>query len=170
MGTTLVIGVLLVLALVALTPLVRHNTDGDDDGPIVMSMMAFGLDVDPLWTALAVGLFVLLALRKTGRYIRKHKDELTWAERHVLAGLLAGKTEKQIAKEQGLDFGTVQLHRQHIRRKLGLNPRLQMPSWYYEVYGDPAANLFINQAIDRAHDITYMPDDNDDLPSWAKGG
>jgi two-component system, LuxR family, response regulator FixJ len=45
---------------------------------------------------------------------------LTPRERQVLAGVVAGKPSKQIANELGIMEKTIEVHRKHIRHKMGV--------------------------------------------------
>ena len=44
-------------------------------------------------------------------------------EREVLAGLLAGKTNKEIGRDIGLSPRTVETHRAHVMQRLGVQTR-----------------------------------------------
>ena len=57
-----------------------------------------------------------------GRYadVRKRMQQLTRRERSVLQALLQGKQNKQVAAQLGVSTRTVEAHRAHILRKLGL--------------------------------------------------
>jgi FixJ family two-component response regulator len=52
--------------------------------------------------------------------VRKHMKKLTRREHSVLQGLLQGKQNKQVAAELGISARTVEAHRAHILRKLGV--------------------------------------------------
>lgn len=53
-------------------------------------------------------------------------DPLTHRESEVLAALGDGKTSKQIAEQLGLSVYTVNIHRKHICRKLGIHSTAQL--------------------------------------------
>ena len=52
--------------------------------------------------------------------VKKHMHKLTRREHIVLQGLLQGKQNKQVAAQLGISTRTVEAHRAHILRKLGL--------------------------------------------------
>ena len=52
--------------------------------------------------------------------VKQHMHELTRREHSVLQGLLQGKQNKQVAAQLGISTRTVEAHRAHILRKLGL--------------------------------------------------
>ena len=52
--------------------------------------------------------------------VKKHMHKLTRREHSVLQGLLQGKKNKQVAAQLGISTRTVEAHRAHILRKLGL--------------------------------------------------
>ncbi|WP_052954628.1 PAS domain S-box protein [Microvirga vignae] len=51
---------------------------------------------------------------------RRRIAEMSEREREVLAGLLAGKTNKEIARDIGLSPRTVETHRAHVMQRLGV--------------------------------------------------
>jgi FixJ family two-component response regulator len=57
-----------------------------------------------------------------GRFaeVRQHMHELTRQEHRVLQALLQGQQNKQVAAQLGISTRTVEAHRAHILRKLGL--------------------------------------------------
>lgn len=52
------------------------------------------------------------------RSIRDRLAQLTPREREVLDGVVAGLTNKQIARELGISYKTVELHRSHMMEKM----------------------------------------------------
>jgi DNA-binding NarL/FixJ family response regulator len=52
-------------------------------------------------------------------------ERLTPREREVLQQIVAGRTNRQIAQELALSFGTVKIHVEHIIAKLGVADRTQ---------------------------------------------
>jgi two-component system, LuxR family, response regulator FixJ len=64
--------------------------------------------------------------RNTRQTRAQHADvaqrmaRLTPRERQVLAGVVAGKPSKQIASELGIMEKTIEVHRKHIRHKMGV--------------------------------------------------
>ena len=61
---------------------------------------------------------------------------LTPREREVLNRVLSGKTNKQIARELGISFRTVELHRSHILQKSGKNNMMELAQMAYATNGD----------------------------------
>jgi FixJ family two-component response regulator len=51
--------------------------------------------------------------------IRRRREKLTSREIEVLAGVVAGKLNKQIAAELGISEMTVKVHRRHMMEKMG---------------------------------------------------
>jgi two-component system, LuxR family, response regulator FixJ len=52
--------------------------------------------------------------------VAQRMARLTPRERQVLAGVVAGKPSKQIASELGIMEKTIEVHRKHIRHKMGV--------------------------------------------------
>jgi PAS domain S-box-containing protein len=53
------------------------------------------------------------------QFSRARIAEMSQRERDVLIGLLAGKTNKQIARDMGISPRTVEVHRAHVMQRLG---------------------------------------------------
>ncbi len=66
------------------------------------------------------------ALRERRRAAREQLDALTPREREVLAGVVRGQLNKQIAKSLGLAERTVKFHRTACTRKLGVSSAAQL--------------------------------------------
>lgn len=64
--------------------------------------------------------------------LRAGWETLTPREREVLAWVLQGRLNKQIAGRLGLNERTVKLHRTNITRKLGLSSVAEMTRWAQE--------------------------------------
>jgi two-component system nitrate/nitrite response regulator NarP len=68
--------------------------------------------------------------------VRKIHDNplssLTRRELEVLSDLAAGRTNKQIAREQGVSLNTVKFHVRNLFQKLGVNSRSQAISLYLQ--------------------------------------
>jgi two-component system, LuxR family, response regulator FixJ len=58
--------------------------------------------------------------------VRERMSSLTYRERQVLEGIVAGKTNKTIAKELGLSPKTTDFHRCNIMEKMGVNSAVQL--------------------------------------------
>jgi RNA polymerase sigma factor (sigma-70 family) len=56
---------------------------------------------------------------------RDHLDTLTKRERDVFGLLIQGKTMKEIAKEIGVKYSTVNTHQKSVYKKLGLHSRAE---------------------------------------------
>ena len=66
------------------------------------------------------------------RASRMRWESLTPREREVLAWVLQGRLNKQIAGRLGLNERTVKLHRTNLTRKLGLSSVAEMSRWAQE--------------------------------------
>lgn len=66
------------------------------------------------------------AARERRRTARERLNALTQREREVLAGVVRGQLNKQIAKELGLAERTVKFHRTASTRKLGVSSAAQL--------------------------------------------
>ena len=53
-------------------------------------------------------------------------DRLTQREQEILAGVVAGHSNKTIGRELGISHRTVEIHRAKIRRKLGANTTIDL--------------------------------------------
>lgn len=59
-----------------------------------------------------------LRQRAAVRSVEQRLEQLTPREREVLDGVVAGLTNKQIARELGISYKTVELHRSHMMEKM----------------------------------------------------
>lgn len=60
-----------------------------------------------------------------GATARKRVDTLTQREKEVLAGVLAGKTSRNIASDFGLSHRTIEVHRRNCMHKLGVKNAIE---------------------------------------------
>jgi FixJ family two-component response regulator len=61
------------------------------------------------------------AKRAEGASVAQRLDSLTQREREVLAMVVGGKLNKQIADELGISIKTVEVHRSRVMQKMGAN-------------------------------------------------
>jgi FixJ family two-component response regulator len=63
---------------------------------------------------------------------------LTWAERRILSFIMAGHSSKHIANGLHRSMRTVELHRQHIMKKLGVKNVVELVQYINDLRRDPA--------------------------------
>ena len=78
----------------------------------------------------------------SGRLFRNQapRPVLSPRESEILAALAKGRSSKQIARELGLSVRTVEAHRQHIKRKLGLEGQAELIKYAVERAGEFGAD------------------------------
>jgi FixJ family two-component response regulator len=100
-----------------------------DPGPAVQAMKAGAVDwleasceTEPLLVAVAsamAGVRKAMEANRTADLARRRIAEMSARERAVLAGLMAGETNKSIGRRLGISPRTVETHRAHVMEQLG---------------------------------------------------
>ena len=72
---------------------------------------------------------LVASLREKGRPASPAEAGLTEQENRILEHLIAGKSNKLIARELGIAEGTVKVHVKHVLKKLHLRSRVEAAVW-----------------------------------------
>jgi PAS domain S-box-containing protein len=110
-------------------PVIVTGSSGGEVGTAVQAMKAGAVDwleipyePDALLAAVASAMATVRDTAETDHAVelaRARIAEMTTREREVLAGLLAGETNKIIGKRLGISPRTVEVHRAHVMERLG---------------------------------------------------